>query len=1183
MVNPNADPNPLDLAGGSQEVLFTCGIIDPSGSLYLNVVINLTSLLGNADQRMYDDGTNGDAVAGDGIYSYRYIVPVSSGSGFHNLVITATNAYGQGSGEAVLEITVPGEFVWDGGGVDSNWSTPENWSTDTVPVPGDKVAFNHTSSAECVVDVIANNLTSITLGPGFNGTVTFIPHCVDGVSNELTLIEDLTIHSGTVIFQGDPTAINEASGGTEANPHGAGIIINAANITLASGAKISADSQGFGANEGPGVGSVSGDQGAGGSYGGYGGAGASAPYGFTYGSLSSPTALGSGGARDTYGGKGGGAIKLNAPTGTVTINGTVSANGHNYTGTRAGGGSGGSIWIIADTLEGGGAITAEGRNGVSGYGGGGSGGRIALEWGTRSFSGTISARGGTGRNYGHYGTIWVPAGKWNELWNSTYHVNGSVALVPGTYDIDELYVDSGVTLECQGDDDGDPVDGTGVTINSNAITVEGAISAAGLGFRSNKGPGIGSISGSNGAGGSYGGYGGAGASAPHGSTYGSLSSPTSLGSGGAYSDYGGDGGGAIKLNVPTGTVTINGTVSANGYSLIGSRAGGGSGGSVWIIADTLEGGGAITAEGRNGENTYGGGGSGGRIALEWGTRSFSGTISARGGTGRNYGHYGTIWVPAGKWNELWNSTYHVNGSVALVPGTYDIDELYVDSGVTLECQGDDDGDPVDGTGVTINSNAITVEGTISAAGLGFLSNEGPGKGASWSNRGSGGSYGGYGGDGQNALHGSIYGSVSEPLALGSGGAYSVYGGPGGGAVKLNAPTGTVTINGTVSANGYGYFGGYSGGGSGGSVLIIADTLAGAGVITANGGNSNGSYGGGGGGGRVAGYFSHNSSLIPERTTVFGGTGLNNGEPGTVAWSPIGGYIEDNVIPLSQCVQGAGGNVTITFKAKDPGNWVNGIYSGTEETVTEVIVNDSEATFYNGTNDWIYYASGYNGDLYYAVTDAGGKYVSTCTWTPDIPVAGDYRVYAWWTPHSNRATDAPYTINYNGGSDTVDVNQEINGNQWNYLGTYNFTAGTSGTVVLTNDANEYVIADAVRFVLDIENPDTDSYTLYDFEYSVNDGSDFNAPLNGDSSGCLSPGWQDNSGSNYTTGETYGVASAYSFTWDTLHPEMAGDLTGVLNNNVQIRFKVRNTVTQDVDTYYIDSRESLTSESFTVDNQ
>jgi hypothetical protein len=891
VVNPNADPNPLNLAGGSQEVLFTAGIIDQSGSLYLDVVINLTTLLGNYDQRMYDDGTHGDEVAGDGLYSYQYIVPLTAGSGLHSPLIRATNAYGVGTGEAELEISVPGEILWDNEGADSNWSTPENWSDDTVPVPGDRVAFNHTSSADCVVDVIANNLASITLGQGFNGTVTLTPNCVDGVSNELTLTEDLTVSSGTLIIQGDPTAVNAASGGTGANPHGEGIIINAANVTVGAGGKISADGQGFVNRQGPGAGVTWSDNGAGGSYGGYGGDGLVAPHGPTYGSLSSPTALGSGGAYGN-GGSGGGAVKLFVSD-TLTVNGTISADGNNYTGRDAGGGSGGSIWIIADTLAGTGAITVDGGNGSTSQGGGGAGGRIALEWTTRSFSGTIRAQGGAGYRAGHHGTIWVPSGKWNELWNSTYHVTANIALAPGDYTIDELYIDSGVTLDCQGDNDDDPVEGTGVVINSNAITIEGEITASGLGFRRKEGPGAGGTWSDNGAGGSHGGYGGDGYNAAHGPTYGLLSSPTSLGSGGEYA-YGGGGGGAVKLNVPSGTVIVNGSVSVNGNNYIGTDSGGGAGGSIWIIADILAGAGEITADGGNGSTSQGGGGAGGRIALEWTTRSFSGMIRAQGGTAWRAGHHGTVWVPSGKWNELWNSTYHVKGSVALAPGTYDITELYVDSGATLECQGDNDGDPVEGTGVVINSNTITIDGGISASGLGFRSNQGPGAGGTWSDNGAGGSYGGYGGDGINAAHASTYGSLNSPISLGSGGSYSyggtLYSGSGAGAVKLNVPTGTVTINGSVTADGNHYCGADAGGGSGGSVWIIADTLAGTvtGEITADGGDGHAIQGGGGAGGRIA--LEWTTRSFSGMIRAQGGTAWEAGHHGTI-WVPSGKWNE----------------------------------------------------------------------------------------------------------------------------------------------------------------------------------------------------------------------------------------------------------------------------------------------------
>jgi hypothetical protein len=98
-----------------------------------------------------------------------------------------------------------------------------------------------------------------------------------------------------------------------------------------------------------------------------------------------------------------------------------------------------------------------------------------------------------------------------------------------------------------------------------------------------------------------GGIGGDGIAAAHGSTYGSVSAPTALGSGGAYNwsgvdTYGGTGAGAIKL-VVSNTLTVDGTVSADGDRYIGGRTGGGSGGSVWVITDTLAGAGSIAADG----------------------------------------------------------------------------------------------------------------------------------------------------------------------------------------------------------------------------------------------------------------------------------------------------------------------------------------------------------------------------------------------------------------------------------------------------------------------------------------------------------------------------------------------------------------------------------------------------------
>lgn len=135
----------------------------------------------------------------------------------------------------------------------------------------------------------------------------------------------------------------------------------------------------------------SGTTGAGGSHGGAGGRGNDSFTGTTYGSNTAPVLLGSGGggSSTTFGGIGGGKIRLDT-TGTLTINGAISANGATGSGSfGSGGGSGGSIYITTRTLAGTGTIDADAGNGfdgLSGDSGGGGGGRIAIYYVTDSNS-----------------------------------------------------------------------------------------------------------------------------------------------------------------------------------------------------------------------------------------------------------------------------------------------------------------------------------------------------------------------------------------------------------------------------------------------------------------------------------------------------------------------------------------------------------------------------------------------------------------------------------------------------------------------------------------------------------------------------------------------------------------------------------------------------------------------------
>jgi len=129
-------------------------------------------------------------------------------------------------------------------------------------------------------------------------------------------------------------------------------------------------------------------------------------------------------------------------------------------------------------------------------------------------------------------------------------------------------------------------------------------------------------------------------------SYGHWETPVSLGSGGgyyhdptSYQGSGASGGGAIKLEAPSGTVQVNGTINMDGQE--GDQVGGGAGGSVWITAWNITGVGSITAKGgysrlvNNPDISLleeGGGGGGGYISL-WYRQSnnFSGLLSVAGG------------------------------------------------------------------------------------------------------------------------------------------------------------------------------------------------------------------------------------------------------------------------------------------------------------------------------------------------------------------------------------------------------------------------------------------------------------------------------------------------------------------------------------------------------------------------
>jgi hypothetical protein len=638
----------------------------------------------------------------------------------------------------------------------------------------------------------------------------------------LTYNSITVLSGGTIIAEGDSSIPQ-------------GVTVHAASITVENGGIITADGQGYDSANGPGAGQDDPTWwtggGGGGGFGGYGSAGQDGGSGgMPYGNAFEPDDLGSGGGNNTYqsipGGAGGGAIKI-VVSGTLHVDGSISAFGGNGSKDGAGnavggGGSGGSIWIQTGTLSGTGTIDASGGNGGSGAnkGGGGAGGRIALDYTTYSYSGSTNAYGGTGYQYGGPGTIYfapqdrllVDNNGHNSLaaglTESTYNIasiellnsghlevigtnssltldNGVVSgdgtaslsafgtinapadfniggydllvegilsgtdsftltadgglrlrsytpLYTGAFNFGTIDIQSGgeLTLIPYDNGDADFTNEAPFELNSVSITVTsgGSINSNAAGYPSSTGPGEGQDDPTwwtgGGGGGGFGGYGSVGQDGGSGGMpYGNAFEPDDLGSGGGNNPHasipGGAGGGAITI-VVSGTLHVDGSISARGGN--GSKdgagnavGGGGSGGSIWIQTGTLSGVGTIDASGGNGGSgaNKGGGGSGGRIALDYTTYSYSGSTNAYGGIGYRYGGPGTIYF-APQDRLLVDNNGHNSLAAGLTEGAYNIASIELLNSGHLEVIGTN-------SSLTLDNGTVSGDGTAALTGFGEIS------------------------------------------------------------------------------------------------------------------------------------------------------------------------------------------------------------------------------------------------------------------------------------------------------------------------------------------------------------------------------------------------------------------------------------------------------------------------------
>lgn len=274
--------------------------------------------------------------------------------------------------------------AWTNQGGDGLWATGANWSLGHPPREGECAVFEKgASTCRARKGTVAPKLAGLSLHRRFRGRVLFDAGFAESGGQKLKLTGDLCLLGGRLTVTG-----LVRGNGTSAK--GTGVTIRAANLLIGRGGLLESDKRGFLAKQGPGF--VYSRGGSAGAHGGKGG-GRLSGRARLYGDPKKPVTLGSG----SMDANGGGAIRLIA-SGTVNLNGLVSASG----GGRSGGGAGGSIWITCVRFEGRGRIRANGGHDEVG---GGGGGRVAVYSEEQSFRGKMEAKGGTGHFPGHDGSV----------------------------------------------------------------------------------------------------------------------------------------------------------------------------------------------------------------------------------------------------------------------------------------------------------------------------------------------------------------------------------------------------------------------------------------------------------------------------------------------------------------------------------------------------------------------------------------------------------------------------------------------------------------------------------------------------------------------------------------------------------------------------------------------------------
>jgi len=135
--------------------------------------------------------------------------------------------------------------------------------------------------------------------------------------------------------------------------------------------------------------------------------------------------------------------------------------------------------------------------------------------------------------------------------------------------------------------------------------------------------------------------------------------------------------------------------------------------------------------------------------------------------------------------------------------------------------------------------------------------------------------------------------------------------------------------------------------------------------------------------------------------------------------------------------------------------------------TAIIIDDSDPQFvvFSGTWSLAKHSNAFNNKMRFSLAGNG---TNRAGWLINSIIdPGRYSVYVWKFEHENMnlmATNTPYQIYHkNGLTRWVIVNQSAPGNEWIYIGNFEFDNSSIQGILIRDYANGFVIADAIKLV------------------------------------------------------------------------------------------------------------------------